>query len=159
MKNLLLVSATLLFCAQGSVANAYSGPKQPIVPSDQDPIVATIAQCAKDAGEVMGGDPLDANDQMTKNLCAIRAQHIQARARLLANLARLVSTFDGVTNHGHDQNLPLTIKSAQTLVETCLTGLGSQQYPHNIEIAMQPERNSVFCDNQASALIEAIIGQ
>jgi hypothetical protein len=159
MKNLFIVLATFLFCAQASIANAYSGPKQPIVPADQDPIVATITQCAKDAGDVMGGDPLDANDQMTKNLCAIRTQHIQARSRLLADLARLVSTFDGVTNHDHDQNLPLTIQSAQTLVATCLTGLESQQYPHNIELVMQPERNAVFCDNQASALIEAIIGQ
>lgn len=148
----------MFLCLTSLSSFAYNGPKKPVIPAENSPIRLKFEECLADVNEVIDwGD--QGNREEAKNLCDLRTQHLQARNRVLDDLAKLVETFDGATNHDHDQNLPLTIKSVQTTVAACLKTLVSQQYPHNIAIVSEPEENAIFCDTIGAQVVEAITTQ
>lgn len=148
-----LIAVTLATATAG--AAPYRGPARPAVPADAGPIRTTLAQCTADVKDAID---LDGSElaKAAHHLCDLRAQHAAARAELLGKLAHLVTEFRDVTNHDHAENLPSTIRGIQQLVAGCLTTLDSQQYPHNIAIPLVAEHDAIFCDRQASAVVDQI---
>lgn len=136
--------------------SSYNGPNNPVIPADNDKIKLSLAECIKDTNEVTTDN--ETND-LAKGLCELRTQHQAARQQVLKGLTELVDQYKGMTNHDHDQNLAQTISLIQTSVKTCLDALASQEYCHNIGCVTEPELDAIFCDNQATAIINRILGR
>ena len=150
--SVLLIVTTTVFADN----NSYNGSNNPIIPADNDQIRLSLDQCIADTNEVMTDNE---THDLAKDLCKLRAQHQTARQKTLKGLAELVDQYKGVTNHEHDQNLTQTISLIQNGVKLCLDALDSQQVCHNIGRVIVPETNAILCDNQATAIINRILGR
>jgi hypothetical protein len=134
----------------------YTGPANPIIPADNDKIRVNLAECIEDTNEVTGDN--DTHD-LAKGLCELRVQHQAIRQQVLKGFAELVDQYKDMTNHDHAQRLAETIALIQRHVKTCLDALASQEYCHNIACATEPELDAIFCDKQAMAIINRILGR
>ena len=150
-----VIIAVVLAVAAPARADRYTGPDQPELTADKDPISVAPADCKKDVLEAWGADD-DTAKQYAKSVCSLRKKHLAARAKLKADLAAIVARYKGQTNHDHDQRLSTTIQSIDTMVKSCLAALDSQQYCHNVQCLEQPEDNAILCETQASAVAEQI---
>ena len=65
----------------------------------------------------------------------------------------------GATNHDHDQRLSQTIALVQHNLKSCLDALASQEYCHNYACAADPDSDAIFCDNQATNILNRILGK
>lgn len=136
--------------------NTYNGPDNPIIPADNSEIRLNLAQCIEDTNEVMTDNE---THDLAKDLCKLREKHQAARQQLLKGLAELVDQYKGVINHQHDQNLGHTISLIQKGVKLCLDTIATQEVCHNVGCAFDPETDAILCDNQATAIINRILGR
>ncbi|MCL9683543.1 hypothetical protein [Legionella maioricensis] len=154
------IVSVFIFCFAATVTFAnnasYTGPDDPIIPADSNTIRLKLEQCMEDINEVTSDT--DAHDS-AKALCQLREQHLSARQQTLKGLAELVAQYKGMTNHDHDQRLAQTISLIQEGVKTCMKALASQEYCHNLGCAEEPENDAIFCDNQATRIINRILGR
>lgn len=146
----------LLFTVSVSFAQTgkYSGPDNPIIPSDKEEVRIKLDQCIEDLTDQFTDN--EAHDA-AKKLCALREQHQAARENTLKGLAQLITAFKDVTNHDHSENLTQTIKLIQDSFKICMDTLESQEYCHNLTCLTDPENDAIFCNNQASSLINKIL--
>ncbi|WP_454782997.1 hypothetical protein [Legionella sp. WA2022007384] len=149
----ILLNITTVAFADNS---SYTGPDNPVIPADNNKIRLNLAECIEDTNEVMGDN--DTHD-LAKELCELRTQHQAARQQVLNGLTDLVDQYKGITNHDHDQRLAQTISLIQNGVKTCIDALASQEYCHNIGCVTEPELDAIFCDKQATAIINRILGR
>lgn len=136
--------------------SSYTGPDNPVIPADNGVIRTTLDECIADTNEVMSDDE---THNLAKGLCELRVEHQNVRQKVLKGLAELVAQCKGVVNHDHDQRLAETISLIQTDVKICLDALASQEYCHNIGCATEPEMDAIFCNNQALAIINRLLGR
>lgn len=155
LRQLLVIAAASGALAAPAVAGPYHGPAHPMLPADAAPIRTARAQCAADLQDVISWSR-DQTEAAITHLCALRAEHATARAELLARLAKLVAEYRDVTNHDHAANLAATVAGVQRQVAGCLATLQSQEFPHNVEVLFVPERDAIFCEHQAAALLGRI---
>ena len=134
----------------------YNGTNNPVIPADNNAIKMTLAECIEDTNEVTSDNE---THDLAKELCELRTQHQAARQHVLKGLAELVTLYKGMMNHDHDQRLAQTISLIQSGVKTCIDALASQEYCHNIACATEPELDAIFCDKQATTLINRILGR
>lgn len=153
LTTLVFLIATTVTFAEGT---SYNGPNNPIIPADNNEIRLKLTQCIEDTNEVM---PDNETHDLAKELCKFREQHQAARQQALKGLTELVGQYKGVTNHGRDQNLAQTISLIQEGVKLCLNALASQEVCHNIGCVTVPESDAILCDNQATAIINRILGR
>ncbi|WP_019215479.1 hypothetical protein [Legionella tunisiensis] len=133
--------------------STYKGPNNPVIPADNNKIRLSLAECIEDTNEMTSDN---GTHDLAKGLCELRAQHQAARQQALKGLTELVNLYKGMMNHDHDQRLAQTISLIQSGVKTCLDALASQEYCHNIACVTEPELDAIFCDNQATAIINRI---
>ncbi|WP_412754311.1 hypothetical protein [Legionella donaldsonii] len=134
----------------------YRGPNNPVIPADNDKIRLSLAECIEDTNEMTSDNE---THDLAKEVCELRTQHQAARQQVLKGLMELVAQYKGMTNHDHAQRLAQTISLIQNDVKTCLDALASQEYCHNIACVTLPELDAIFCDNQATAIINRILGR
>ncbi|WP_392536888.1 hypothetical protein [Legionella sp. 227] len=147
-----LIATTVTFADN----TTYKGPDNPIIPADNNKIRLDLSQCIEDTNEVMSDNE---THDLARDLCKLRAEHQTARKQVLKGLSELVDQYQGVTNHDHDQRLAKTISLIQNGIKICIDALASQEYCHNIGCATEPEIDAIFCDKQAIAIINRILGR
>lgn len=136
--------------------SSYTGSNNPDIPADNNTLRLSLAECIEDTNEVTTDNE---THDLAKGLCDLRTQHQAARQQVLNGLAELVQQYKGMMNHDHDQRLAQTISLIQSSVKTCLDVLASQEYCHNIACVTEPELDAIFCDKQATAIINRILGR
>lgn len=147
----MLITSTPIFAED----TPYNGPDNPVIPADNNKIRLNLAQCIEDVNEVFTDNQ---THDIAKDLCKLREQHQAARQQALKRLAALVTLYKGMTNHQHDQRLAQTISFIQEGVNNCINALASQEYCHNIACATEPELDAIFCDQQATGIINRLLG-
>lgn len=133
----------------------YNGSASPVIPADNDKIRTHLSECIEDVNDVTTDNE---KHDAANALCELRQQHQDARQQVLNGLAELVSLYKDMTNHDHAGRLDQTISLIQNDVKICLDALASQEYCHNIACATEPELDAIFCEKQATALLNRILG-
>ena len=113
-----------------------------------------LNECIADVKEVTAWDEKQTL-AAARDVCKVRQNHAQQKARFLAAQKKLTQEYQNYTNHGFNKHLPIAIEDSWTIVKSCIDLKEGFTSPHNIGVLEVPETIRSQCYSIGANLIES----
>ncbi len=127
----------------------------PNLDDDSQPNRTQLKDCLADVRQSVGGWSEEEIATAANQICNARKAHAKAKAKFIADLAKLHQQYVEITNHGFSQHLNDATNDAWNTVKSCIDFKEGFTYPHNVAIFIVPNDVRSSCYGLGSQLVES----